>query len=169
LTKAHHYHADAALGALDVLDPLFGLEMTATPYLGTQGTGKKARQIKMRNVLYSYNLGDAVRGKLVKDPWVGTEADVDFGQFDPDSIETDARKLQLAAFFHERAKNALKEYATENNKPLVKPVLLVVAKDTKHAEALRKLIDSDDFRGGEFKGKVIEIHTSYAERGRRKH
>ncbi len=159
LDEAHHYHADAALGALDVLDPLFGLEMTATPYLGTQGTGKKARQIKMRNVLYSYNLGDAIRGKLVKDPWVGTEADVDFGQFDPDSIETDARKLQLAAFFHERAKNALKEYAAENNKPLVKPVLLVVAKDTKHAEALRRLIDSDNFRGGEFKGKVIEIHT----------
>ena len=159
LDEAHHYHADAALGALDVLDPLFGLEMTATPYLGTKGTGRNARQLRMKNVLYSYNLGDAIRGKLVKDPWVGTEADVDFTQFDPDSIETDARKLQLAAFFHERAKNALKEYALINKKPPVKPVLLVVAKDTKHAEALRKLIDSDDFRGGEFKGKVIEIHT----------
>ncbi|OGC04434.1 hypothetical protein A2276_08690 [candidate division WOR-1 bacterium RIFOXYA12_FULL_43_27] len=159
LDEAHHYHADAALGALDILDPIFGLEMTATPYLGTQGSGRNARQIRMKNVLYSYNLGDAIRGKLVKDPWVGTEADVDFSQFDPDSIETDARKLQLAAFFHERAKNALKEYALENNKPIVKPVLLVVAKDTKHAGALRALINSDDFRGGEFKGKVIEIHT----------
>lgn len=159
LDEAHHYHADAALGALDILDPLFGLEMTATPYLGTQGTGKNAKQIRMKNVLYSYNLGDAIRGKLVKDPWVGTEADVDFSQFDPDSIETDARKLQLAAFFHERAKNALKEYALENNKPQVKPVMLVVAKDTKHAGELRTLIDNDGFRGGEFKGKVIEIHT----------
>jgi type III restriction enzyme len=159
LDEAHHYHADAALGALDVLDPLFGLEMTATPYIGTEGTGRNARQIKMKNVLYSYNLGDAIRGKLVKDPWVGTEADVDFSQFDHDTIETDARKLQLAAYFHERAKNALKEYALENNKSVVKPVMLVVAKDTTHAGELRKLIDSDDFRGGEFKGKVIEIHT----------
>lgn len=159
LDEAHHYHADAALGALDVLDPLFGLEMTATPYLGTQGTGRNARQIRMKNVLYAYNLGDAIRGKLVKDPWVGTEADVDFSQFDPDSLDTDARKLQLAAFFHERAKNALKEYALENNQSPVKPVMLVVAKDTTHAGALRALIDSDDFRGGEFKGKVIEIHT----------
>src|SRR3989339_1987275 len=159
LDEAHHYHADAALGALDILDPLFGLEMTATPYLGTQGSGRNTRQIRMKNVLYSYNLGDAIRGKLVKDPWIGTEADVDFSQFDPDSIETDARKLQLAAFFHERAKNALKEYALENNKPIVKQVLLVVAKDTKHAGELRALINSDDFRGGEFKGKVIEIHT----------
>ncbi|MDO8566107.1 MAG: DEAD/DEAH box helicase family protein [Candidatus Moranbacteria bacterium] len=159
LDEAHHYHADAALGALDLMDPLFGLEMTATPYLGTQGTGRNARQIRMKNVLYSYNLGDAIRGKLVKDPWIGTEADVDFSQFDPDSIDTDARKLQLAAFFHERAKNALKEYALENNKPIVKPVMLVVAKDTTHAGELRALIDSDNFRGGEFKGKVIEIHT----------
>lgn len=159
LDEAHHYHADAALGALDVLDPLFGLEMTATPYIGTQGSGKNLRQIRMKNVLYAYNLGDAIRGKLVKDPWVGTEADVDFSRFDPDSIETDARKLQLAVFFHERAKNALKEYALENKKQVVKPVLLVVAKDTTHAANLRSLLDSENFRGGEFMGKVIEIHT----------
>jgi type III restriction enzyme len=159
LDEAHHYHADAALGALDILDPLLGLEMTATPYLGTVGTGRNARQIRMKNVLYSYNLGDAIRGKLVKDPWVGTEADVDFSQYDQESIQTDARKLQLACFFHERAKNALTEYALENNKEKVKPVMLVVAKDTKHASELKSLIDSDDFRGGEFKGKVIEIHT----------
>lgn len=159
LDEAHHYHADAAMGALDVLDPLFGLEMTATPYVGTQGSGRNARQIKVKNVLYSYNLGDAIRGKLVKDPWVGTEADVDFSRFDQNSIETDARKLQLAVYFHERAKNALKEYALVNKVPVVKPVLLVVAKETTHAAALRALLDSDDFRGGEFKGKVIEIHT----------
>ena len=159
LDEAHHYHADAAMGALETLDPLFGLEMTATPYLGTQGTGKNSRQIRMKNVLYSYNLGDAIRGKLIKDPWVGTEADVDFSQYNQESIETDARKLQLAAFFHERAKNALAEYSIENNKPKVKPVMLVVAKDIIHASELRALIDSDNFRGGQFKGKVIEIHT----------
>jgi type III restriction enzyme len=159
LDEAHHYHADAAMSALETLDPLFGLEMTATPYLGTKGTGKNAQQIRMKNVLYSYNLGDAIRGKLIKDPWVGTEADVDFSQYDQESIETDARKLQLAAFFHERAKNALAEYAIENNKSKVKPVMLVVAKDTTHAGELRALIDSNDFRGGQFKGKVIEIHT----------
>ena len=159
LDEAHHYHADAALGAFDLMDPLFGLEMTATPYLGIKGTGKNARQIKMKNVLYSYNLGDAIRGRLVKDPWVGTEADVDFSQFDSDSIETDARKLQLAAFFHERAKIALNDYALENNKSVVKPVMLVVAKNIDHSNQLKALIDSDNFRGGEFKGKVIEINT----------
>ena len=54
---------------------------------------------------------------------------------------------------------ALKEYALENNKPEVKPVMLVVAKDIAHASALRTLIDSDQFRGGAYKGKVIEVHT----------
>lgn len=160
LDESHHYHASAALGALDILNPLFGLEMTATPYLGQKGSRKKMELIKMKNVLYTYNLGDAIRGKLVKDPWVGTEADIDFSKFENDDIETDARKLQLAIYFHERAKHALKEYATAHNKPLVKPVLLVVAKNTAHATELCALINSDDFRGGEFKGKVIEIHTN---------
>jgi type III restriction enzyme len=65
----------------------------------------------------------------------------------------------LAAFFHQRAKFALQEYALENNLKIIKPVLLVVAKDTNHASELKNLIDSDNFRGGEFKGKVLEIHT----------
>ena len=159
LDEAHHYHADAALESLDVLDPLFALEMTATPYLGSKKSGKEVIQIVMKNVLYSYNLGDAIRGKLVKNPWIGTEADLDFSKFDFDSIEGDARKLQLAAFFHQRAKIALQEYALENNVKIIKPVLLVVAKDTNHASELKNLIDSDNFRGGEFKGKVLEIHT----------
>jgi superfamily II DNA or RNA helicase len=50
-------------------------------------------------------------------------------------------------------------YALENNLKIIKPVLLVVAKDTNHASELKNLIDSDNFRTGEFKGKVLEIHT----------
>ena len=37
--------------------------------------------------------------------------------------------------------------------------MLVVAKDIAHASLLRSLIDSDQFRGGAYKGKVIEVHT----------
>jgi len=160
LDESHHYHADAAMGSLDRINPLMGLEFTATPYTGKMiGRGKNKEPEIKKNILYTYNLGDAIRDGYVKDPWVGTEADVDFNQFDPESLETDARKLQLAAFFHERAKISLKEYAFDNNKQEVKPVMLVVAKDTAHASALRALIDSDNFRGGGYKGKVIEVHT----------
>lgn len=159
MDESHHYHADAAMGSLDRINPLFGLEFTATPYLAPTSTKKGTGLILKKNIFYTYNLGNAIRDGYVKDPWVGTEADVDFGQWDAESIETDARKLQLAAFFHERTKVALKEYALENNKQEVKPVMLVVAKDTAHASALRALIDSDQFRGGAYKGKVIEVHT----------
>jgi type III restriction enzyme len=158
LDESHHYHAEAAFGSLDRIDPLMGLEFTATPYVVSAGKKKSAPVLK-QNIFYTYNLGDAIRDGYVKDPWVGTEADVDFSRFDPDSIDTDARKLQLAAYFHERAKVSLKEYALENGKPEVKPVMLVVAKDTAHAGALRALMDSDEFRGGAYKGKVIEVHT----------
>lgn len=159
LDESHHYHADAAMGSLDRIDPLFGLEFTATPYIAAATTKVNTEPALKKNIMYTYNLGDAIRDGYVKDPWAGTEADVDFSQWDSESIETDARKLQLAAFFHERAKAALKEYALENNKQEVKPVMLVVAKDTAHASGLRALIDSDDFRGGTYKGKVIEVHT----------
>ncbi len=160
MDESHHYHADAALGSLDRIDPLFGLEFTATPYTGnTIGRGKTKEPELMKNIFYSYPLGNAIRDGFVKDPWVGTEADVNFNQWDSNSIETDARKLQLAAYFHERTKTALKEYAYENNKRVIKPVMLVVAKDITHASELRALIDSDKFRGGAYMGKVIEVHT----------
>ncbi len=159
MDESHHYHADAAMSSLDRIDPLFGLEFTATPYLAPTTTRRGAELVLKKNIFYVYNLGDAIRDGYVKDPWIGTEADVDFSHLDAESIETDARKLQLAAFFHERAKLALKDYALENDKQEVKPVMLVVAKDTAHASALRKLIDSDDFRGGVYKGRVIEVHT----------
>jgi len=159
LDESHHYHADAAMGSLDRINPLMGLEFTATPYVAVKTTKASSEPVFKKNIFYTYNLGDAIRDGYVKDPWVGTEGDVDFGQWDNDSIETDARKLQLAAYFHERAKVALTEYSLENKKPLVKPVMLVVAKNTAHAGELRAHIDSDDFRGGAYKGKVIEVHT----------
>ncbi len=159
LDESHHYHADAAMGSLDRINPFLGLEFTATPYVAVKATRASSEPVLKKNIFYTYNLGDAIRDGYVKDPWVGTEGDVDFSQWDDESIETDARKLQLAAYFHERAKVALKEYSVEYKKPVIKPVMLVVAKNIAHAGQLRALIDSDDFRGGNYRGKVIEVHT----------
>jgi type III restriction enzyme len=160
LDESHHYHADAAFESLDRMGPLIGLEFTATPYNGeTTGRGRNRVLEKKHNIVYDYNLWNAIRDGYVKDPWIGTEADVNFREFETDSIETDIRKLQLAAYFHERAKVAIAEYANDNNVRAVKPVMLIVASDTTHAKELKAKIDSDDFRGGAYRGKVIEVHT----------
>lgn len=161
LDESHHYHADAAFQSLDRLAPLMGLEFTATPYTGVfEGRGAQKRPVMKQSIVYLYNLGDAIRDGYVKDPWIGTEADVDLRQFGDESIESDLRKLQLAVFFHERAKMAIQEYSLSNDVSEVKPVMLVVAQNIQHAEDLKSRIDSTAFRGGLFKGKVLVIHTS---------
>lgn len=160
LDESHHYHAEAAFDSLDRMWPLVGLEFTATPYTGKIiGRGKEKIPETKSNIVFNYNLGNAIRDKYVKDPWIGTEADFDSKQFDTETLDFDRRKLQLGAYFHERTRAAIAEYASENNVKAVKPVMLVVAKDTEHASELKHLIDSDDFRGGIYKWKVIEVHT----------
>jgi type III restriction enzyme len=157
MDESHHYSSISNLKSLDRIDPLFGLEFTATPYI-LEGTSKK-NLVSKKNIFYLYNLGNAIRDEYVKEPWIGTEADIDFTNWDPNSVESDIRKLQLAAYFHERAKFHLKRYSEENDKKLVKPVLLVVAKDIYHANELSKFINSNKFRDGLYVNKVITIHT----------
>ena len=38
--------------------------------------------------------------------------------------------------------------------------MLVVAQDTTHAEALRQIIEADDFFGGRYKGRVIRVDSA---------
>ncbi|MFA6242835.1 MAG: hypothetical protein WC655_17985 [Candidatus Hydrogenedentales bacterium] len=51
-------------------------------------------------------------------------------------------------------------YARENNRPIVKPFMLVVAQDTEHANALVRLIENDAFFEGRYRGKVITVHSN---------
>jgi len=160
LDESHHYHADAAFQSLDRLSPLFGLEFTATPYTGELiGKGKEKAPKMKDSIVYLYNLGDAIKDGFVKNPWLGTEADVDFSKYKIDDIETDLKKLQLAVYFHERAKTSIKSYSLENDKKYIKPVMFIIAKDIPHAEELLKKIDSKEFYGGEYIGKVIAVHS----------
>jgi type III restriction enzyme len=51
-------------------------------------------------------------------------------------------------------------YARETGRPLVKPFMLVVAKDTSHAGDLLKKIEAGDFFEGRYKGRVITVHSN---------
>ena len=69
-------------------------------------------------------------------------------------------KLEDGIRIHEYTKVQLDIYARENQKPLVKPFMLLVAKHTEHANDLLKRIEADDFFGGRYKGRVITVHSN---------
>ena len=61
---------------------------------------------------------------------------------------------------HEDTKSKLEIYARENKKFLVKPFILVVAKNTEHSKILLDFIKSEDFFDGRYADKVIEINSA---------
>lgn len=61
---------------------------------------------------------------------------------------------------HESVKVQLETYARENSRDIVKPFVLVIARDTTHAKQLLDLIQSDSFFEGVYKDKVIQVDSS---------
>ena len=67
---------------------------------------------------------------------------------------------------HEATKVELETYArAERRDAMVKPFMLVIARDTTHAGQLLALIESDAFFEGRYKGKVIQVDSSQTRRG----
>ena len=60
---------------------------------------------------------------------------------------------------HERTKGKLEVYAANYEKPLVKPFMLVVCKDTRHAQWVEHFIKSDEFKNGAYRNKTITVHS----------
>ena len=69
-------------------------------------------------------------------------------------------KLEDGIRVHENSKVELEVFARDNGKPIVKPFMLIVAKDTTHANDLHKIIEDEVFFGGRYKGKVITVHSN---------
>jgi len=141
MDESHRYRGVASLKAINNLKPALGLEFTATP------TYK-------HNIVYSFNLAQSI-GKFVKTPTVVTRTNLTTS----DKEEIEKLKLQDGMTRHELKKSRLLEYCQANNLPLVKPFVLISTKDTTHASQIRELVESDRFCGGQYKGKVIEIHS----------
>lgn len=151
MDEAHRYRASAGAKAISELKPILGLEVTATP----KAVGGGGAEFK--NVIYRYDLPDAMEDGFVKEPAVGTRAN-----FDPKSVAEDVLeriKLEDGVHYHEHVKVALQTYAKQNDAPLVHPFMLVVTQDTHHARQVRELVESDRFFEGRYKGRVAEIHS----------
>ena len=153
MDESHRYRASAGVKAINDLKPILGLELTATPF--TQ-QGKQREDFK--NIVYSYPLANALRDGYVKEPAVGTRENFDKSNYQEAGLER--LKLEDGIRFHENTKVELEVYARENNRPIVKPFMLVVAQDTAHANALVRLMEEPDFFEGRYKGKVITVHSN---------
>ncbi|MDR3158086.1 MAG: DEAD/DEAH box helicase family protein [Zoogloeaceae bacterium] len=153
MDESHRYRASAGARAINELKPLFGLELTATPFVES-GKGPAP----FRNVVMDYPLARAMEDGFVKEPAVATQRNFKASDHTPEEVEK--IKLEDGARLHEITKVELLTYARENGVEPVKPFMLVIARDTTHAAALRALLESEAFYEGRYAGKVIQVDSS---------
>ena len=153
MDESHRYRASAGVKAINELKPVLGLELTATPFVEA-GT----RLIAFQNVLIHYPLAMAMEDGFVKEPAVVTQKNFRADQVSPENLEK--IKLEDGIRVHENTKVHLETWARQNDKPIVKPFMLVVARDTLHADQLQKFIESTDFFSARYAGKVIQVHSN---------
>ena len=154
MDESHRYRASAGIKAINELKPILGLELTATPFV----EGAKGTAVQFKNVILDYPLSRAMEDGFVKEPAVVTRKNFNPAGMSLDAIER--MKLEDGVRLHESVKVELETYARETDNKIVKPFVLVIARDTTHAGALLVLIQSDSFFEGRYKDKVIQVDSS---------
>ena len=156
MDESHHYRADKGMNALNELNPVLGLELTATPIVNI-----KSKQVPFKNVVYEYPLSEAIKDGYTRVPFAVTRTDIDFYHFGDEQL--DKLMLNDGIKCHERIKNKFEVYSKVNNKTLVKPFMLVVCKDTNHAKKIEEYVKSYEFRNGKYKNKTRKIESKMTE------
>ncbi len=152
MDESHRYRAQAGMRAINELKPLFGLEVTATPFVESS-----RGPVPFKNVVVDYPLARAMEDGFVKEPAVVTQRNFNAKAHTPEEIEK--TKLEDGVRLHETTKVELLTYARENGVKPVKPFMLVIARDTTHAGQLRELIEERLYEG-RYQGKVIQVDSS---------
>jgi possible type III restriction protein res subunit len=152
MDESHHYRAKKGMQAINELNPLLGLELTATPIV-TNGS----KQIPFKNVVYEYPLSKAIEDGYTRTPFIGTRIDINFSNFGEEELD----KIMLidGLKLHERAKKELETYALDNEVKKVKPFMMIVCKDTEHAKWVENYIKSEKFEDGAYTDKTIIVHS----------
>ena len=140
MDESHNIRAEKSLRAINALQPVLGLEFTATP--------------KAANVIYAYSLRDAINDGLVKRPVVLTRRD-------DDSLAEEKEYIKLTNGLrrHERKKALMESYRRNNGLTVVMPRVLISTQDIAHSENVKKKLESADFLEGHYKGKVLLVHS----------
>jgi type III restriction enzyme len=152
MDESHRYRGSAGINAINELKPILGLELTATPQIE-----KGVNTTPFKNIIYSYSLKEALDDGFVKEPTVATRENFNPANYSGEELEK--IKLEDGVRIHESTKVDLETYSKQNDLQAVKPFMLIVARDTEHAETLMQKIKSDDFFGGHYKNKVITVHS----------
>lgn len=152
MDEAHRYKADAGMEAINELKPVLGLELTATPQVER---GNKT--YRFPNIVYDYTLAHAMDDGFVKEPAVVTRKN--FIANEMPEAELERIKLEDGIRVHEDTKASLEIYGVNSGRPVVKPFLLIIAQNTTHAARLQEYIESPDFFGGRYAGKVISVDS----------
>jgi type III restriction enzyme len=153
MDESHRYRASAGVRSINELNPLFGLELTATPFVET---GRNP--VPFKNVVMDYPLARAMEDGFVKEPAVVTQRNFVAAAHTAEAVEK--IKLEDGVRLHETTKVELLTYARENGVKLVKPFMLVIARDTAHAGQLSALLESEAFYAGRYANKVIQVDSS---------
>lgn len=149
MDEAHRYRASAGMATINELNPILGIELTATPYYGSS-------EIKFKNIIYDYSLSSAILDGFVKQPAIAGRQDFEGKTY---SEEIENLKLEDSIKIHETTKAHLEIYALENKLPRIKPFILIIAQDTSHANELYEKINSERFFMGAYKNKVLVTHS----------
>ena len=159
MDESHHYRAKSSAQAINELNPVLGLELTATPQVQS---GSKT--ILFKNVVYEYPLSQAIKDGYTRTPYALTRRDIKSYNFTEE--ELDKVMINDGIVHHENIKVELEKYSFNNNEKNVKPFMLVVCKNTDHAQEILDYIKSDAFRNGNYKDKVIMVHSNQSESAR---
>lgn len=153
MDESHHYRAAQSMEAINNLQPVLGLELTATPQL-QQGKNVKLFQ----NVVYEYPLSKAIKDGYTRTPYALTRKDIKSYNFSDD--ELDMTMINDGIAHHENIKLELEQYWHNNDVKLIKPFMLIVCKDTTHAQKVFDYVKSTAFMEGKYADKVIMVHSN---------
>lgn len=151
MDESHRYRASAGVRAINELKPVLGLELTATPFVESS-----KGPVWFKNVIYTYPLAQAMADGFVKEPAVVTQKNFNPSQFNAAQLEQ--IKLEDGIRLHENTKVELETYARQTGQRVVKPFMLIIARDTTHAGQLMQQLQS--LFEGRYKDKVIQVDSS---------
>ena len=152
MDESHHYRADKGMEAINKLNPILGLELTATPIVNLNN-----RQIPFKNVVFEYPLSSAIKDGYTRVPFAVTRTNIDFYNFGDEDL--DKLMINDGIKCHKQTKEKLIHYARANNLNIVKPFMMIVCKDIDHAEKIEKYIKSDNFENGFYRYKTIVVNS----------